>query len=91
MGGPHTLVLPILVLWTSCLIRSGESGRSPSLWLLPLMMLWANMHASFLLGLVLIVPFAIEGALRCGQQRAASAAKWAGFGLLALAAAAVSP
>jgi hypothetical protein len=30
---PHTLVSPILVLWTSCLIRSGESGRSPSLWL----------------------------------------------------------
>ncbi len=88
---PHTLVSPILVLWTACLIRSAESGRSPSLWLLPFMTIWANMHASFLLGLVLIAPFAIEAALRRGQQRAAAAAKWAGFGVLALAAAAVSP
>ena len=88
---PHTLVSPILVPWTACLIRSAESGRCPPLWLLPLMTLWANMHASFLLGLVVIVPFAIEAALRSGQRRATLAAKWVGFGLLALAASAVSP
>jgi hypothetical protein len=45
------------------------------------MTLWGNMHASFLLGLVLLVPFSNEAALRCGQQRVATAAKWTGFGL----------
>jgi hypothetical protein len=88
---PHVLVSPIVVLWTACLIRSAERGRSPSLMLLPLMTLWANMHGSFLLGLALTVPFSIEAVLRTDERRATLALKWAGFGLLALAAACVSP
>lgn len=50
---PHTLVMPILAIWVAVLINNSEKGESPNYLLLPLMALWANMHGSFILGILL--------------------------------------
>ena len=41
---PHVLALPILVAWAAGLMRARAESRAPSLALLPLMVLWANLH-----------------------------------------------
>src|SRR5581483_11962676 len=50
---PHALALPVMVAWAGLLVRANDRGRTPSLWLLPLMTLWANLHGGFTLGLLL--------------------------------------
>ncbi|MDI7775253.1 hypothetical protein [Asticcacaulis sp. EMRT-3] len=89
LARPHILVLPLMVLWIDGLVRAREKGRAPSFWLLPLMIVWANMHGGFLVGLVLIAPFAAEAWLERRTLRMALG--WGGFGLAALACALVTP
>jgi hypothetical protein len=62
LARPHILALPVLELWTAGLLLARARGTRPSFGLLPLMTLWANLHGSFLFGLALVVPFAIEAA-----------------------------
>ena len=42
------------------LARASEEERTPSFWLLPLMVLWANLHGGFTLGLFLAAGFGLE-------------------------------
>ena len=92
LARPHVLALPLMVAWVAVLIRAVDESRGPSLLLLPLMTLWANLHGSFTFGL------AIAGALGCeALWNAAPAARlgvvrqWAIFGVLALGAACINP
>lgn len=57
---PHTIVWPITALWVATLVESAEARRSPPWWMLGVMCLWANLHGSFILGLALIGPLALE-------------------------------
>ncbi len=84
---PHALALPLMVAWTAGLIRAVDEGRAPSFWLLPLMLLWANLHGGFTLGLALIAPFALEGML----QDRKTAPRWIGFGVAAALTACITP
>jgi hypothetical protein len=84
---PHVLALPLTVAWTAGLIRAVDERRAPSFWLLPLMLLWANLHGGFTLGLALIAPFALEGIL----QDRNTAPGWIGFGLAAALTACITP
>jgi len=87
LARPHILVLPVMVLWLSGLARA--QGTPP--WLcLPLMTLWANMHGSFIAGLALIAPFAVDAILQ-SDQKAKTAATWAAFVGTAIAAALLTP
>jgi hypothetical protein len=88
LARPHLLALPLLVIWTANLICAREGGRGPSWSLLPVMVLWANLHASFMIGLFLIVPFAAEAVW---EASAKEARRWAVFGFGALAAALLTP
>jgi hypothetical protein len=63
MARPHAMVWPLAAVWVAKLVEAAESRRSPPWWLLAVMCLWANLHASFVLGLALMLPFAVEGAL----------------------------
>ena len=63
MARPHAMVWPLAAVWMATLVESAEAGRGPPWWLLAVMCLWANFHGSFILGLALIVPFAIESTL----------------------------
>jgi hypothetical protein len=57
---PHTIVWPLVAVWVATLVEAAEARRSPPWWLLGVMCLWANLHGSFMLGLFLIAPLALE-------------------------------
>jgi hypothetical protein len=83
---PHIIALPLLVGWTRSLLAARRQERAPPLALTPLMMVWANLHASFIFGLGLIGPFALEavaGADRTARLR--TIRDWGLFGALAVA------
>lgn len=92
LARPHVLALPIMVAWIAALIRARDTDAPPPWRILPLMILWANLHGSFTFGLAMIGPVALEALI------AASAAarwrvvrQWALFGALALGAACLNP
>lgn len=88
---PHLLALPVLELWTAGLLIARSRRTAPSLWLLPLMVLWANLHGSFMLGLLLPFPLALEAVVEAGPDRAAVLRGWAGFILGGFLAALANP
>ena len=57
---PAVLAWPLFVIWLAGLLTARAKGRAPSLKLVSVMILWANLHASFAVGLILILPFGIE-------------------------------
>jgi hypothetical protein len=89
---PHALALPVMVLWTAGLIRALDARRAPSLWLLPLMTLWANLHGGFTFGLLLVGAGGLEAVLVAeSAERKAAAWRWVRFGVLAVLAACITP
>ena len=92
LARPHIFVTPLMVLWFAGLLRAREENRSPRWWLLGLMLLWANMHGSFIIGLAMICPFALEALLAAAPaQRRAVIFGWGGFGLAALVVSLITP
>ena len=91
LARPHILALPALALWCDGLMRARERARAPSLWLAPLMALWANLHGGFAFGLALIAPLALEAWLAAREGRLAVVRSWGLFALLSLGAALLTP
>ena len=91
LARPHLLALPLLEIWTAALIIARDERRAPSWKLLPLMLLWANLHASFLIGLALILPFALEAIVEESTARGAALRHWGLFAAAALAMALITP
>ena len=90
---PHALVAPVLVFWAIHLVAAVEQSRVPSLWLVPLMVLWANLHGSFLVGPVFAVVMGVEAITRASPiaERLRIAGRWASFTLLSLLACLLTP
>ena len=89
---PHVLALPIMVAWVAGLVRATDEGRAPSPLLLPLMVLWANLHGGFTFGLALMAPIGLEAVWNAAPaERKAMALRWLGFALGAVLAACVTP
>lgn len=89
---PHALAMPVMVAWIAGLIAAADRGETPSFWLLPLIALWANLHGSFILGLALIGPVALDAVLkREAPARIRLLLRWFLFGLAALAASCMTP
>jgi hypothetical protein len=90
---PHALALPILVAWAAALFRARDESRGPSLLLLPLMALWANLHGGFVVGLGLAGVLAVEAVLTAppGQERRAATWGWGRFVALAALASLLTP
>lgn len=92
LARPHLLVMPLLAIWIMGCVSASEERRTPRLWLLPLMILWANLHGSFIVGLLLVPIFAAEAAMQCQPcDRIAVIKRWAMFGVLALLASLATP
>jgi hypothetical protein len=92
LARPHLLTFPIIVVWTAFLARSSEENRRPSLWLLPLMVLWANLHGGFSIGLILAAGFGLESVIVApAAQRRRVAIEWLGFWLGALLVCCITP
>lgn len=90
LARPHVLAWPLLAAWTLLLIRARERGRPPPWSAALLMLLWANLHASFLFGLLLIGPFALE-ALIDEKNKKAVILGWGRFGFLSLGLSLLTP
>lgn len=89
---PHALAFPVMIAWVGGLVRAADGERTPPLWLLPLMTLWANLHGEFTFGIMMVGAVgldAIVSAPAAGRLRIARA--WVGFGLLTLVAACITP
>ena len=92
LARPHLIALPVLVAWLVGLLDAAEAGRTPGFRLLPLMTLWANLHGSFMFGLALGAPLALEAMLRATPaDRSRVFSGWALFGLLAVGVACIHP
>lgn len=95
LARPHILAMPLMMLWMAGLVGARDRGRTPTLWLLPAMAVWANLHGGFTLGMAFAVALAGEALL---EARAVSlhrlrraGIEWGGFLLLAVAAALLTP
>lgn len=93
LARPHVLALPCMMLWTVGLVQGSESGRSPRLWLLPVMTLWANLHGGFTLGLALTFACAIEALFNARHTKSMmiTAKSWALFTALAVISSLLTP
>lgn len=84
---PHVLVWPLMALWTSLLLDASDRKQAPPWWLPVLMILWVNLHGSFLLGLIIYGVIALPALL----SRNASTGGWILIGLASAAAGLVNP
>lgn len=97
LARPHVLAFPLVLLWVAGLVRAVEQRRAPNFgewpWLLLVMLLWANMHGGFTLGLMLAGALALDALVgaRDASERRALFIGWAKFGIAALLAACVTP
>lgn len=92
LARPHMVAVPLLALWLAGLVSARDRDAPPPLLLLPLMVLWANLHGSFTLGLALAAALGLEAVLaggRGGWRRAAW--QWGRFVVLAVFAAMLTP
>ncbi|KRB31285.1 hypothetical protein ASD99_20155 [Mesorhizobium sp. Root695] len=79
---PHVFTFPIIVIWTEMLFRAAREERAPPWWLLVLVVLWANLHATFTLSFVIAAFAGLDLLARTGLSKPAVLAKWVAFGLL---------
>jgi hypothetical protein len=93
LARPHILALPILVLWTAELVRARNENRPPPLWLAVVIIAWANIHSSYILGLGLVALLGAEAVIltdNCSRRFRAARA-WGLLGVLSTTAALITP
>jgi hypothetical protein len=89
---PQIFVDGLMILWAASLVNAVENKTSPSLLLLAVAALWANLHPSATFGLALAAALGAEAFLRCPHgQRLRTARNWALFIALAAVATCVTP
>jgi hypothetical protein len=88
---PQILILPLAIAWTASLFRAAERQVAPSPVLLAILVAWANLHASFLLA-VLIAGFAFLHLLETGGLRDRGLVlRWLAFVVCCLPASLMTP
>lgn len=93
LARPFALAFPFMLLWVAGLVRAVEERRAPEPALLIAMLLWANLHGGFTLGLMLCGPFALEALLNCHDfaERKRVFVDWLKFGVAALLVSCITP
>lgn len=92
LARPHVFALVPLLGWTAGLSGAAERGRAPSPWLLAVLVLWANLHGSFTIAYPIAALLAADALLAAEPgRRRTLAARWALFGLGAVAAGCATP
>jgi hypothetical protein len=92
LARPHLFGLLLLAFWADRLLAAREAGKTPPLWVAGVMLAWVNMHASFLLGLALIGPFALEALIEARPDaRWTTLRDWTLFGGVAVLLCLINP
>jgi hypothetical protein len=91
LARPHLLMLPILVAWTREMLAAREENRGPHWWVAGLMLIWANLHGSFVFGFVLAAGFGLEALSYSEGARLKVIREWGLFGVLCVLAALATP
>jgi hypothetical protein len=86
LARPHLLIWPLLALWTSLLLNYRDKGQVPPLWLALLVSLWANLHGSFPIALIVAASIALDGVISARWSRPVLL-RWFGFGVASVFAA----
>jgi hypothetical protein len=91
LSRPHLIALPLLAFWTMSLVSARARGVGPSLLLLPVMTVWANLHGGFMVGLVLAGALAVEAVFDPACRPADSIRSWGLFFVGAVVATVITP
>lgn len=90
LARPHVIAWPLLACWTLLLLRARDADRTPPIAASLLMLGWANLHGSFVFGLLLIGPFALEALLQ-SKDKLVTCKQWGLFGAASLALSFITP
>jgi hypothetical protein len=85
LARPHVLAWPLIAGWTWLMLGARRKDRAPPIWAALLMVVWANLHGSFVMGLAIAGAFGLE-ALVASADKARTARQWGLFGALCAAA-----
>jgi hypothetical protein len=93
LARPHAFSLPLMVAWVAMLVDAAHRRAAPPLLGCLLMVVWANLHSGFIIGLMIAVLFAGEALVDAPDRPAAirAARDWAIFGVLAVLATLITP
>jgi hypothetical protein len=93
LARPHAFSLPLLAAWMAMLVAAAEQRRAPPLLGCLLIVLWANLHSGYIIGLFIAALFAAEALFDAADRREALRAvrDWAIFGAVAVAASLATP
>jgi hypothetical protein len=80
LARPHLLAWAVLAFWTSLIVRARQKDRAPPLAAALLMVVWTNLHGSFVIGLVVAAAFGLEALLASGD-RTRALRQWGLFGV----------
>jgi len=86
LARPHMLAWTLLAGWTVILLRARERNGAPPLAAALLMIVWANLHASYIMAFGLAGLFGLES-LIANPRDHKLLGRWVAFGLASLAAA----
>lgn len=80
LARPHLLAWPLLAFWTGLMVHARQKDRAPPLAAALLMVVWTNLHGSFVIGLFVAAAFGLEALLASGD-RARALRQWGLFGI----------
>ena len=92
LARPHVLAWPLLIIWMAGIVQARDRGRVPSLALLPVMVLWCNLHGGFVVGLAFAGLLGAEAVIAAPRSdRVRLIARWGAFVALATTSTLLSP
>jgi hypothetical protein len=93
MPRPHIFVMPIMTYWFVQMLRASEQHKAPSFYNIPLLVLWANTHGSFLISIPYALFFAVESVFSAPSDidRNQLVKKWGLFIVLSLLSLLITP
>jgi len=80
LARPHLLAWVLIAFWTWLMLRAREQDRAPPLAAAMLMVIWTNLHGSFVMGLLIAGAFGLE-ALLASADRGRVLRQWLPFGI----------
>jgi hypothetical protein len=91
LARPQLFMLPMLIVWTIEMMAARDAGRAPRLVFALMMLLWANLHGSYVIAFVVAGAFGLEALFEKGADRVAVLRSWGVFGLVCLACVFMTP